>query len=92
MEHVPGRSINLAMSIRGRTGLKMIGVEDHIIANHGIPMRGRMIHQKDGTTNVVPYNKDGKVSNCIISQQKFKQNTNNLSNKTSLIILKKILN
>lgn len=61
MEHVPGRSINLAMSIRGRTGLKSVGVEDQIIQNHGIPMRARMIHNLDGTTYAIPYNKDGKV-------------------------------
>ena len=62
MEHVPGRSINLAMSIRGRAGLGMIGVEDKIVANHGIPMKARMIHQRDGSKYAVPYDKDGKVS------------------------------
>ena len=61
MDHVPGRSINLAMSVRGRTGLKMIGVEEEIIKNHGIPMYARMIHNKDGTTKAIPYDKDGKV-------------------------------
>ncbi|XP_069951362.1 kynurenine 3-monooxygenase-like [Cherax quadricarinatus] len=64
LEYVPGRSINLAMSIRGRTGLRMVGVEDAIIQEHGIPMRARMIHAPDGTTKAIPYNKDGK---CIYS-------------------------
>ncbi|XP_076064876.1 kynurenine 3-monooxygenase cn [Oratosquilla oratoria] len=64
MEHVPGRSINLAMSVRGRTALKYVGVEDHIIKNHGIPMYARMIHRPDGTTYAIPYNKDGQ---CIYS-------------------------
>ncbi|XP_064091379.1 kynurenine 3-monooxygenase-like [Macrobrachium nipponense] len=64
MEHVPGRSINLAMSIRGRTGLGAVGVEEKIIREHGIPMRARMIHNLDGTTRAIPYNKDGK---CIFS-------------------------
>ncbi|XP_063608709.1 kynurenine 3-monooxygenase-like [Penaeus indicus] len=64
MEHVPGRSINLAMSIRGRTGLKAVGVEEKIIREHGIPMYARMIHNRDGSTKAIPYNKDGK---CIYS-------------------------
>ncbi|KAK7063146.1 hypothetical protein SK128_003381 [Halocaridina rubra] len=64
MEHVPGRSINLAMSIRGRTGLKAVGLEEKIIQEHGIPMRARMIHDLDGSTRAIPYNKDGK---CIYS-------------------------
>lgn len=64
MDHVPGRSINLAMSIRGRTGLRAVGLEDKIIQEHGIPMRARMIHNLDGTTRAIPYNKDGK---CIYS-------------------------
>ena len=33
MEHVPGRSINLAMSIRGRSALREVGLEDEIIKN-----------------------------------------------------------
>ncbi|XP_069194020.1 kynurenine 3-monooxygenase [Procambarus clarkii] len=64
MDHVPGRSINLAMSIRGRTGLGAVGLEDKIVQQHGIPMRARMIHNKDGSTKPIPYHKDGK---CIYS-------------------------
>uniref|UniRef100_A0A6A7FV58 Kynurenine 3-monooxygenase n=1 Tax=Hirondellea gigas TaxID=1518452 RepID=A0A6A7FV58_9CRUS len=64
LEHVPGRSINLAMSVRGRTALRHIGVEDSIIAHHAIPMRARMIHRPDGSTAAIPYNKDGQ---CIYS-------------------------
>ena len=62
MEHVPGRSINLAMSVRGRSALSKVGVEEDIIANHGIPMRARMIHSTTGNTTPILYNKDGKVS------------------------------
>lgn len=65
MEHVPGRSINLAMSIRSRTGLRMVGTEQKIIEEHGIPMRARMIHNKDGSLKAIPYNKDGKVIGYI---------------------------
>ncbi len=30
MEHVPGRSINLTLSVRGSTALRMIGIEDEV--------------------------------------------------------------
>lgn len=52
---VRGRSINLALSIRGRTALKDVGLEEHMILNHGIPMKARMIHRLDGTTYPIPY-------------------------------------
>ncbi|KOB75249.1 Cinnabar [Operophtera brumata] len=52
---VRGRSINLALSIRGRRALKDVGLEQHMIENHGIPMRARMIHRPDGTTYPIPY-------------------------------------
>lgn len=50
-----GRSINLALSIRGRRALKDVGLEKHMIENHGIPMRARMIHRLDGSTYAIPY-------------------------------------
>jgi hypothetical protein len=52
---VRGRSINLALSIRGRRALKEVGLEKHMIENHGIPMVARMIHRLDGTTYDIPY-------------------------------------
>lgn len=64
LDHVPGRSINLAMSLRGRMGLRAVGLEDQVIRDHSIPMYGRMIHNKDESTRVIPYNKDGQ---CIYS-------------------------
>lgn len=61
MEHVPGKSINLAMSIRGRSALREVGLEDEIIKNHGLPMEARMIHRLDGSTYQIPYGKKGQV-------------------------------
>ena len=61
MEHVPGRSINLAMSIRGRSALRAVGLEDEVIKNHGLPMHSRMIHRPDGSTYAMPYGKKGEV-------------------------------
>jgi len=64
MEYVPGRSINLAMSIRGRSALRKVGLEDEVVKNHGLPMEARMIHRPDGTTYSMPYGKKGQ---CIYS-------------------------
>lgn len=51
---VPGRSINLALSTRGRKALAAVGLEDTLL-EHGIPMRGRMLHDLKGRTRFVPY-------------------------------------
>lgn len=55
VEEVRGRSINLALSVRGRSALREIGLEDVLIKDHGIPMRGRMIHGKNGSLTEIPY-------------------------------------
>ncbi|XP_073944277.1 kynurenine 3-monooxygenase cn isoform X2 [Choristoneura fumiferana] len=60
-----GRSINLALSLRGRTALKDVGLEDLMINQHGIPMRARMIHRTDGSTYAIPY--DSRTNQCIYS-------------------------
>ena len=44
MEHVSGRSINLAMSVRGLGALNKVNLDDHIREEYGIPMYARMIH------------------------------------------------
>ncbi|XP_031515740.1 kynurenine 3-monooxygenase isoform X5 [Papio anubis] len=49
-----GRSINLALSHRGRQALKAVGLEDQIVSQ-GIPMRARMIHSLSGKKSAVPY-------------------------------------
>lgn len=51
---MPGRSINLALSARGRKALAEVDLEDALLA-HGIPMRGRMLHNQQGQTTIVPY-------------------------------------
>jgi kynurenine 3-monooxygenase len=58
--YIGGRSINLALSHRGWKSLKKIGLDD--LANQiAIPMRGRMIHDIDGSTNLIPYGKDDQA-------------------------------
>jgi kynurenine 3-monooxygenase len=50
LEHVPGKSINLAMSVRALSALDRIGLGKHVSQEYGIPMRARMIHNLDKTT------------------------------------------
>ncbi|BES87604.1 Kynurenine 3-monooxygenase [Nesidiocoris tenuis] len=59
-----GRSINLALSMRGRTALRAVGLEK-IVLQKAIPMDGRMIHKTDGTTSSITY--DPVLKNCIYS-------------------------
>lgn len=52
--YIGGRSINLALSHRGWKALKKAGL--HSLAEKiCIPMKGRMIHNLNGTTDFIPY-------------------------------------
>ncbi|HET8552808.1 MAG TPA: NAD(P)/FAD-dependent oxidoreductase [Gammaproteobacteria bacterium] len=52
-----GRSINLALAQRGIAALEKAGVYDSI-RELALPMRGRMIHDRDGNTNLQPYSRN----------------------------------
>lgn len=58
IKHIPGKSINLAMSLRGLCALDKIGLGEHFARDYGYPMSARMIHNLDGSTYPVPYGKD----------------------------------
>lgn len=49
-----GRSINLALSRRGLTALRAVGLDDAVLAS-AIPMRGRMLHDTAGDLTFQPY-------------------------------------
>jgi len=49
-----GRSINLALAARGIRGLKLAGVLERVMPLT-IPMRGRMVHEHDGKTDLQMY-------------------------------------
>ena len=68
MEHVAGKSINLAMSVRGLSAMNKVGLGEHVAAEYGIPMYARMIHKLNGETYPVPY---GKKDECIYSVGRF---------------------
>ncbi len=49
-----GRSINLALSDRGITALREVGMDEFMLAE-AVPMYGRMIHDSSGSTKLLPY-------------------------------------
>jgi len=55
-----GKSINLALSDRGWRGLEGVGIADEI-RKIAIPMYGRYIHHKDGSTAFQPYGKNDQA-------------------------------
>lgn len=55
-----GKSINLAMSVRGWTALERAGLKE-TMEPLAIPMYARMIHQVDGTTDVQAYGKENEA-------------------------------
>jgi kynurenine 3-monooxygenase len=59
-----GRSINLALSDRGLLALEKVGLAEQI-KKIAIPMHGRFIHNKDGTTAFQPYGKEGQFINSV---------------------------
>jgi kynurenine 3-monooxygenase len=60
-----GRSINLALSARGIDALDRVGLSDTVLA-HGLAMRGRMMHDREGRLSYQAYSADGsKAINSI---------------------------
>ena len=55
-----GRSINLAMSVRGWTALELAGVRERF-EKIAIPMPGREIHQSNGDVVFQPYGKNNEA-------------------------------
>ncbi|MCC6418959.1 MAG: FAD-dependent monooxygenase [Gemmataceae bacterium] len=52
-----GRSINLALSVRGIEALRAVRLAEDVLKT-AIPMRGRMIHSPTGQLTFQPYGKD----------------------------------
>ncbi|MGE3803440.1 MAG: FAD-dependent oxidoreductase [Gemmataceae bacterium] len=62
-----GRSINLAISVRGIHALRQVGLADDVLAR-AIPMRGRMMHDRHGQLTFQPYGKDDSESIHSVSR------------------------
>jgi kynurenine 3-monooxygenase len=54
---VGGRSINLALAERGLQALRMAGLADEVL-QHAVMMRGRMVHDHDGSASLQRYGLD----------------------------------
>lgn len=67
MEFIGGRSINLALSSRGLKALRMVGLEDEILAQC-IPMPGRRIHPLGRIAFTSPYSGRGGYSINSVSR------------------------
>lgn len=52
-----GRSINLALAERGLQALRMAGLADEVM-QHAVMMRGRMVHDHDGSASLQRYGVD----------------------------------
>ena len=59
-EITAGKSINLALSVRGWTALDGVGVGDEI-RKMAIPMTGRIMHSTEGELTYQPYGKEGEA-------------------------------
>lgn len=55
-----GKSINLALSVRGWTALDAVGVGDKI-RDLAIPMTGRIMHSEQGELSYQPYGEEGQA-------------------------------
>ena len=55
-----GKSINLALSVRGWKALDAVGVGDEV-RKIAIPMHGRVMHDKQGELTYQPYGKEGQA-------------------------------
>ena len=62
-----GRSINLALSVRGIHALREVGLADEVLKT-GILMRGRMMHNLDGSLTFQPYGKDDSEALYSVSR------------------------
>jgi kynurenine 3-monooxygenase len=62
-----GRSINLALSVRGIQALREVGLAEEVL-RQAIPMRGRMIHSPSGALAFQPYGKDDSESINSVSR------------------------
>src|SRR5438132_2504494 len=52
-----GRSINLALSVRGLEALREVGLAERVVKS-SVLMRGRMMHARSGELTFQPYGKD----------------------------------
>lgn len=67
-EYQGGRSINLALSARGRWGLAAADLEARVIEQDAIAMRGRMMHSRAEELTFQPYSVNGEDAIYSVSR------------------------
>ncbi|GFY74651.1 kynurenine 3-monooxygenase, partial [Trichonephila inaurata madagascariensis] len=55
-----GRSINLTISGRGISALRLAGIDDDTLKKFTIPVRGRILHTQGGTRMPFPTDRKGR--------------------------------
>ncbi|MCG8405245.1 MAG: FAD-dependent monooxygenase [Phycisphaerales bacterium] len=63
-EIVAGRSINLALSVRGMHGLSQVGLLDEVM-KEAVAMPGRMMHAVSGELTYQPYGQKGQANYSV---------------------------
>ncbi|XP_044011575.1 kynurenine 3-monooxygenase [Aphidius gifuensis] len=90
-----GQSIDLALSIRGREALRLVDVEDKIVNHHGIAMKGRMLHGKNGNLRQMIYDPVNKNQIYSVSREYLNQALLDAADQyqtVTLIFNKKLIN
>ncbi|GFS73460.1 kynurenine 3-monooxygenase [Nephila pilipes] len=60
-----GRSINLILSERGISALRLVGITDEVIKRNSTPVKGKMVHTEDGRG--ISFLTDGKGRSVLYS-------------------------
>ncbi|MBX9668508.1 MAG: FAD-dependent monooxygenase [Candidatus Obscuribacterales bacterium] len=84
VEMSAGRSINLNISCRGIEALKRVGIADDALAEV-IPMKGRMMHARDGALTYQPYGKDDTEFGNSISRAGLNKVLMNIAEETGQV-------
>ncbi len=84
VEMSAGRSINLNISCRGIEALKRVGIADDALAEV-IPMKGRMMHARDGALTYQPYGKDDSEFGNSISRAGLNKILMNIAEETGQV-------
>ena len=63
-KYFAGRSINLALSARGRASLRAVGAEEHVLKT-GVPIYARMLHSHNGVRTPMSYGKEDQYISSI---------------------------
>ena len=76
-----GRSINLALSVRGIKPLEELGIKDEIM-KLALPMKGRLIHGLDSSVTFSPYGKEDYEYINSVSRGELNKKLMSLAEKT----------